>query len=377
MERRTHPDPRPERPVVRGSAVVRRRARLVRKYVAPLIANRSPARWSNLLASEWHRRRGDAVLSSLPPVVLIDPTNACNLGCPLCPTGQRRQARPVGLMSFDLYRGLIDEVARRSYKVVLHNWGEPLLHPRIADMVSYATERGLATEMSSNLTTLPDALLSDLVRARLTRLVVSVDGATQESYESYRRGGDLAAVHGNLARLAEAKRRFGSRLPTVEVQTLVMRGNEHELEALRSQALGLGADRWEAGFVIVNTLDPSQVSRWLPTTAAHSRYDLSTLADRLNRPGHRCSWLWRSTVINWDGTVCPCCNFDRREAELGDLKTSSLSKVWNGEPYQNARRLFRAPSRDVPRGPLTAGEGLCSWCRGVPRAQSSEQQGVY
>jgi radical SAM protein with 4Fe4S-binding SPASM domain len=280
-------------------------------------------------------------------------------------------------MPVPFYREIVDQIAESAYKVVLHNWGEPLLHPKIADMVAYASRKGLATELSTDLNNLRDELPTDLVRAGLGRLVVSLDGATQGSYELYRQGGTLETVLSNIARMAEAKRRMHSRSPCLEVQILVMRHNEHELEQIERGARRAGANRCELGFTIVNTLDRRQMEEWLPTDNRYSRYDASTGRDRFNQPGTRCSWLWRSLVVNWDGTVYPCCNFDRMAAEVGDLTKIDLRGLWNSPAYQELRCLFRPEDRQVAGASVPADRSICAWCRGVPRARSADEMGVY
>jgi radical SAM protein with 4Fe4S-binding SPASM domain len=278
-------------------------------------------------------------------------------------------------MAFDFYRGIVDQIASRSYKVILHNWGEPLLHPEIVDMVEYASRKGLATELSTNLNTLPDRMPADLVRAGLERIVISIDGATQESYENYRRGGRLSDVLANLRRIAEAKKELRSRTPVIEASALIMRSNEKELEAVARQAEEAGADRFELRCIIVNVLDQRQVEEWLPTDTRYVRYDESLKRDRLSEAGRRCSWPWRSLVVNWDGTVYPCCNFERKEAEVGDLRNTSLADLWNGELYRDIRRLFAGKRPPVPS--LSDASNICEWCAGIPRAPSATQAGVY
>lgn len=345
--------------------------------MAPLNRVATPRRLLNFAQAELHLLRGDTVLKSLPYVVSIDPTNICNLRCPLCPTGQGIRARPHGRMSLPLFRSLIEQIAADSYKVVLHNWGEPLLHPDIAEMVASATEKRLATEFSSNLNLLSDPLAESIVRAGLGRLVVSIDGGTQTTYEVYRQGGNLERVLANLARVADAKRRLGSRLPYIEVQVLVMRHNLHELPLIARKVHEAGTDHCEIGFTVVNTLRRAEAEEWLPAPGQYLRYDTRTMADRFNSPRRRCAWLWRSMVVNWDGTVYPCCNFERKEAEMGDLSRESVRSLWNSPGYQGARADFKQPVGTLPEGPLRPGEPLCSWCRGVPRAQDADQHGVY
>ena len=69
---------------------------------------------------------------------MIEPTNECNLRCPLCPTGAGKLKRAKGQMSFELYRRILAELDGSLERLMLYNYGEPFLHPRILDMMAEA-----------------------------------------------------------------------------------------------------------------------------------------------------------------------------------------------------------------------------------------------
>ena len=154
----------------------------------------TPRKFANFVLSKvqkWLRRD---CLISMPYRYYIDPTNLCNLRCPLCPTGRMELQRPRGRMNLEDFKRIVDQIAPYAYYVELYNWGEPFLHPQIFDMIRYASERKISVQLSSNLNYFNEEMAEQAVASGLTRLLVSVDGATQETYEKYRCGGRLEVV---------------------------------------------------------------------------------------------------------------------------------------------------------------------------------------
>ncbi len=314
----------------------------------------TPRKAVNALAVRLQRRWRVERVRGMPYRYFFDPTNFCNLQCALCPSGLGTIGRARGRMDWALYTRLVDEVAPYAYSIELYNWGEPLLHPRLGEMIAYAHARRISVRMSSNLNLLTPATAELLVRSRLDRLIVSVDGSTQEVYERYRRGGDLARVQRNLAMLVEARRRAGRRTPFILVRLLVNRHNEGQIEAVRALARQAGADSFTTGPLFVDTTDPAQVAEWLPADASLSYYDYAALENRW-----ACDDLWEAMTVNWDGGVSPCCWVHRQEHDLASAANQSLRAIWNGPAYRSARRALSG------RGPGEA-HTICGRCLGRP-----------
>ncbi|HID87236.1 MAG TPA: radical SAM protein [Anaerolineae bacterium] len=304
---------------------------------------------------KWLRRDR---LVSMPYRYFIDPLNVCNLRCPLCPTGRGELMRPQGKMNLEDFKRLVDQIAPYAYSVQLFNWGEPFLHPHIFDMIRYASQRRISVQLSSNLNYFSEEMAEQAVASGLARLLVPVDGATEETYQKYRRGGRLEIVIRNLRLLVEAKRRAGSSTPFITLLTLVNRYNEHELGQLRQMAADLGLDSFSTCPIFVNTRDREQVEEWLPEDERLSYYDYS--AEQLENVWH-CADLWESCTINWDGGVAPCCWLQDPSHDFDNAFTKPLREIWNSEAYISSRRVF---SFGGPRkGPE---QTICTRCRGRP-----------
>ena len=131
----------------------------------------------------------------LPYHVVLDPTNVCQLKCPFCGTGERRPS----MLKFDGFKKIIDEIGKTCINLELYNWGEPFLNKDVLEMVSYASNKyGTYVRISSNLNVRNDELNRDLVLSGLNTLTISLDGASQETYEKYRVAGSFDKVIENF-----------------------------------------------------------------------------------------------------------------------------------------------------------------------------------
>src|SRR4051812_38179533 len=114
----------------------------------------------------------------LPSYVQMEPVGQCNLRCQMCPIQFRRDGPPYGppaYMNFDLFTRLIDQFSTLK-ELHLQGLGEPMMHPRFFDMVSYAVGKGICVSTNSNLTLLSAGRAEQCVTSGLDTLHVSIDG---------------------------------------------------------------------------------------------------------------------------------------------------------------------------------------------------------
>jgi radical SAM protein with 4Fe4S-binding SPASM domain len=314
---------------------------LVRKLTLRRVWN-----FARVLASYYATRwLGRPVQWGVPVTVSIEPTTACNLRCPECPSGLRAFTRATGNLREDFFRRTIDELYRDLVCLIFYFQGEPYINPKFLDMVRYAHARGLYTMTSTNGHFLDDEAARATVESGLDRLIISVDGTTQETYEQYRRGGRLDAVLDGTRRVVAWKRRLGRRTPHVVFQFLVVRPNEHEIPDIYRLAREIGVD--EVKLKTAQVYDYEHGNPLIPTQERYARY--RRRADGRWEVRHalanHCWKLWHACVITWDGLVVPCC-FDKDAAHrLGDLKQTTFRALWQGEAYAGFRRqLLRGRS---------------------------------
>jgi MoaA/NifB/PqqE/SkfB family radical SAM enzyme len=318
----------------------------------------------NLLRLQWQFRRKTLNAAGSPYRYYVEPTNACNLRCPFCFGWQERSRRRWGQMPLETFKSIIDQIAPSAYWVDLYNRGEPLLHPEICEMVSYANQQRIGTKISTNLNKLEPGTAEQLVKSGLDYLVVSIDGATQESYSSYRAGGDLEKLLSNLRAIMQAKNRLKSATPYITVRTIIMRQNEHELDKIKQTALEIGADNVIFVPMIVN-MESESANEWLPVNPEYSMYDYEKRSNRLSYDLKACPELWQRWTINWDARVFPCCFADGDGEELGNLTESDISTIWNSIEYQASRATF---SKACP-SELVGITTVCTECRGSRKRQ--------
>lgn len=350
---------------------ISRTVHLVGRHLSFFARHNTPRKFVNLCRLYVQRWTNRTVLSAHPIEIIMDPTNICNLRCPLCPTGQRLNSRPLGRMTFKTFQRIIDELAPWLYKIRLYSWGEPLLHNDLYRMIAYATERNIGTEISSHLNVFEDTDAEKLVESGLELLVVSMDGADPATYTRYRVKGDFEKACNNITAIVKAKRKLGRKYPVVEIQFLVMKHNESQIHEMTLLARKLGVDNLRLAPVTIN-LKNEDDRQWLPTLEHLSRYSYAAKKDRIYARRRKCEWLWRSAVVNWDETVSPCCVYEGKKSEVGSLEAKTFAEVWNNDHYVQCRQVFTRKGRRK-----TEIQTICSSCQGSPKALDEQQHGLY
>ncbi len=283
-----------------------------------------------------------------PVSISFEPTTSCNLRCPECPSGLRAFTRPTGMLEKDFFTKTIDEIHRELLYLIFYFQGEPYLNPDFLDMVKYANSKGIYTATSTNAHYLNDVNAKRTVESGLDRLIISIDGTTQDVYQQYRVGGKLEKVIEGANNIVKWKKALGSKTPYVFFQFLVVKPNEHQIEEIKKLAQEVGVDdvRFKTAQVYEYATDPNNL---IPTIDKFSRYtkneDGSYTAK--NKLANRCWKMQHSNVITWDGLVVPCC-FDKDAMhQLGNLKTQSFKEIWHNENYKQFRQQLMKSRKNI------------------------------
>ncbi len=259
-----------------------------------------------------------------PDRMYLESTNACNLRCIMCPTGLGKQERPRGFMDYDLFTRIVDEMAPRVSTTTLHIWGEPLLHPRIVDMIAYCRAHGLHSEISTNATLLTPEMGRDILKAGLGAIYLCLDGATPETYEKVRRRADYEETRTNIETFLEERRRLGFARPEVKLQIIEIAPTRDEIAEFRRQWSARGVDR-----INVKAFDS-----WGDQLGEVS--ELRPEEHPLPARRYPCPNLWYHVHIYWDGTLV-CCDRDFNAAyPLGNV-AGGVMKAWRGERMARLR----------------------------------------
>lgn len=273
----------------------------------------------------------------MPASISFEPTTSCNLRCPECPSGLRSFTRPIGMLEPGFFKKTIDELAPELFYLVFYFQGEPYLNRNFLEMVQYASQKKIYTATSTNAHYFDDETCQKTIESGLDRLIISIDGTTQDVYEQYRVGGNLEKVISGTKNLLHWRKKLKSQTPFVVFQFLVVKPNEHQIDDAIKLADKLGVD--DIWFKTAQIYDYKYGNELIPTKDEYSRYKKQkdgTYSIKNTLLNH-CWKMWHSCVITWDGRVVPCCFDKDAEHAMGELKSASFGEIWNGTPYRSFR----------------------------------------
>jgi radical SAM protein with 4Fe4S-binding SPASM domain len=296
----------------------------------------------------------------LPFTVSIEPTTSCNLGCPECPSGIKSFTRPTGNLNFDLYKKMIDELSPHTLYCYFYFQGEPYIHPKFTELVKQASLKKIYTVTSTNAHYLTERKAIETVQSGLDRIIISMDGTTQEVYEQYRVGGSLQKVIEGTKNLVAAKQQLKSSTPHIIIQFLVVKPNEHQIEEVKQLGKQLGVD--EVKLKTAQVYDYENGNPLIPDSNEFSRYKKQANGTYKVKSSmeNYCWKLWHSTVITWDGKVVPCCFDKDAEHQMGNIADENFATVWQGSNY-NSFRANVLKSRKSINICANCSEGLKVW----------------
>jgi MoaA/NifB/PqqE/SkfB family radical SAM enzyme len=190
-------------------------------------------------------RLGFSKAIGMPKLITLDPTNHCNLKCPLCPTGIGDTSVAYGLFKLEKYKKVVDVFSKWAQTIQLFSWGEPILNKSFVEMVRYAsqTPHQIRSVTTVNLNATNDEQIKGLLTSNLDSLHVSIDGVTQEVYEKYRVGGNLDTVFDNLKKLLAGKKLYKSSTKIIW-DFIVMKQNEHQVEEAKKMITFIQLIKW-------------------------------------------------------------------------------------------------------------------------------------
>jgi radical SAM protein with 4Fe4S-binding SPASM domain len=282
-----------------------------------------------------------------PISIAIEPTTSCNLRCPECPSGLRQFTRPIGMLEPTFFKTTIDAIYKELIYLTFYFQGEPYLNPNFLEMVKYASDKKIYTSTSTNAHYLTPEQAIKTVESNLDRLIISIDGTTQETYEQYRIGGNLQKVIDGTKNIIAVKKKLNSKTPHIVFQFLVVKPNEHQLHDVKQLADTLGVD--EVVFKTAQVYDFENGNPLIPSNQTYSRYKQQTDGTYKikNELLNQCWRMWSSCVITWDGLVVPCCFDKDAKHQLGDLKIQSFHELWNSSKYQGFRQSILKSRQEI------------------------------
>ena len=286
------------------------------------------------------------VVWGMPVSYSIEPTNHCNLKCPECPSGLGTLTRPLGLLRFDNFKKIIDEIKSTGFYLQLFFQGEPFINKQLGQMVNYAQESKVYVSISTNGHFINEENVDNVLKNAPDKLIYSVDGLDEESYQNYRVGGTFKQADKGLRTLISRKKELSLNRPFVEFQFILMKQNEHQLDDVLRYGKEIGIDK-----VVFKTMQISSYKnalKFLPSNKKFRRYNLDGQSFKIkNGIKNHCFALWRTSVITWDGRVVPCCFDKDAQFEFGIVNGRTFKDIWKSDEYQNFRSQILADRKSV------------------------------
>lgn len=281
-----------------------------------------------------------------PISLSIEPTNICNLRCPECPSGAGKLTRAKGMLTMEDFKKIIDQFYKRGLYLQLFFQGEPYLNKNLHEMIKYAQKRKIYVSISSNGLLFNENNFDNVLENAPDKLIFSVDGLDQPTYEFYRRGGEFSVVDKAIRQIARIKKEKKLKKPFIEFQFIAMKNNERQIIETFKYAKEAGADKRVIKSMQVYSYESAIEN--LPSNKKYHRYNLNN--GKIEIKGgvkNGCFSVWRTSVITWDGKVVPCCYDKDADNILGDIKSNLLAEIWKGGKYRKFRKIILKRKKSI------------------------------
>lgn len=268
-------------------------------------------------------------LSKRPPMIYnFELTNRCPFSCIMC-ARTNNMTRPEGLMSFELFKKIIDQLdsysVDKTKPMWLHGFGESLVHPEFDLFMKYASQKGFNVGLSINPFLLTKKIANRLLLSQPKHLYIAIDGHNNDSFEKIR--GMKNAYDKSVQRLENFITLKNEISPNTKIDIGMI-----DFDLNHSSISSMG-EKWKSIDKSVNF-----VAKAFTTWDGNASDVMALKKNRRVKPKSiTCNEPWKDMTVNWDGKVTPCCfDYDKKYI-LGDLNTQSLSDVWNGQAMQTLR----------------------------------------
>lgn len=291
------------------------------------------------------------VVLGRPYSISIEPTTRCNLSCPECPVGNKSLSRQKGDISVENFKEILEKVQEDILYANLFLQGEPMMHPRLEELISAAAKKKIYTCISTNGHFLNGKTCAGLIQSGLSRIIISLDGTDEASYQLYRKGGNFNKVLSGIQTLIKTRENLKLSHPLVILQFIVFGTNEHQVPEVKKLGKKLGVDKVVIKSAQHYNLNP--VNELISKQARYSRYRLNEAGDwELRRKyRNRCKRIWTTAVVTREGDLISCCFDKNADYAFGNMLQQNLTGIWNGPQFVAFRKriLTERASIDICR----------------------------
>lgn len=265
------------------------------------------------------------IIRGSPVFLMIEPSYICNFSCPMCPRQLIPTKRKKELLSFELFRKLIEETGDKLMFLALWNYGEPLFNHDLFNMIKLAKKYHIIIGMSTNGSLLDEEIIYKLLESNIDYLIFSIDGAHKNTYEKYRKGGDFDKVINNISTLVKQRNKSGRSTPFINLQCMLLRDTAEETKYFIKFGREIGADKVSFKKAHFQHLIEEGL---LPKEEIFLREKKNT---------NFCSRPFLGAVMLSDGNILPCCNDLSSKYIMGNTENDSFLSIWNNENFVSFR----------------------------------------
>lgn len=265
------------------------------------------------------------LLKKIPKEIIIEPTNICNLRCPVCPT-HFAMTRNKGFMDFQLFKSIIDEFQNFKKKpdISMNFSGEPMLNKNIYKFIKYASTNKHKTYISTNATAVNEKNSMEMIESGLSDIHLCIDGFSNKSHDTYRVGSDFNVIKKNIETFLSIKKKMKAKNPNVVIQTLITSLSENERSDLEHWAKSAGADSINFKSLSMGSYTTDEMKKkynfLLPKEKQLRRKQTKNFHEICTIPYHQ-------SVIYWNGNLGLCCiDFDNK-VKMPNIKKDGFIKT--------------------------------------------------
>ena len=274
-----------------------------------------------------------------PSFASFELSSICNLNCPQCDVGNKLTNRKNNFIDYENYCKIMNEIGTTLLDAIFYFQGEPLLNKNFSKYISYAKQYNIYTIISTNAQLINKKIATEIIKSGLDRIIISIDGTTQEVYEKYRKGGSLEKCINAINYLNEVKKELNSKKPCIETQFIVFSFNEHQINEFKQLSRKWGANK--ISIKSAQIYSPNENFDIIPTINKYSRYHKINNEWKIKKNYSKtCFRAWYGMVVSVDGNILPCC-FDKQEKHIyGNIKEDSIENIWKNKKANDFRNIL-------------------------------------
>ena len=322
-----------------------------------LISSKIPLnRRFNYIKIKYSAAKGLTESLGKPILLTIEPTNICNLKCPICETGAGVLNRAKRNMTFEEFKYILDQFDDNLEQLFFYFMGESFLNKYAYEMIRYAADRKIYVTSCTN----GDYVDPEkLVNSGISEIDFQIAGMTQDIHEIYRIGSNLQKVLRNLEETIRIRNSItNSNKMSIVAGFILMKHNEHQVDDFIKYCKSIGVDKYNIIGTCLREVNQGEI--FLPSDRSYwyydeEEYERGNLVPKI-RPDNYCGWLYSTATIMVNGDVVPCCRDPKGKYVIGNVFNDNFPGIWNNEKYQLLRKKVSTNSNSIELCKLCSGE---------------------